>query len=246
MTRDTTCIDCHCNLENVHNAKKRCDKCTEKFRAQDQVRRDRKRYLRKIGGASTEIDNRPCLVCKRPTIQKRNNRNKDKRRFCGQECEAVFYRVDEKERYRWTQDPFTFCLSSGASARRLGSKYEIETSSCCFCGSVKALGEVAKRKMLKGGRVFCDEQCASEWKSIHYASANHKPMELQRQETKRRKQAQEQARREQADIKWRERQAARALKQKERRTSGYVKCDQCNNTVWVEKHATRKLSLIHI
>jgi hypothetical protein len=236
MTRDTNCIDCHCSLENVHNAKKRCDKCTEKFRAQDQVRRDRKRYLRKIAGAFTEIDNRPCLVCKRPTIQKKNNRNKDKRRFCGRECEAVFYGIDEKERYRWIQDPFTFRLSCGASARRLGSKYEIETSSCCFCGSVKALGEVAKRKLLKGGRVFCDEQCASEWKSIHYASANHKPMELKRQETR----AKQQQRQEQAELKRREKEAAKALKPANQKTPGYVTCVECGNTVWVDQHAQKK------
>jgi hypothetical protein len=236
MTRNTNCIDCHCNLENVHNAKKRCDKCTERFRAQDQIRRDRKRYLRKIVGAFTEIDNRPCLVCKTPTIEKKNNRNKYKRRFCGQECESVFYRIDEKERYRWTQDPFTFRLSSGASARRLGSKYEIETSSCCFCGSVKALGEVAKRKLLKGGRVFCDEQCASEWKSIHYASANHKPMELQRQETR----AKQQQRQEQSRKRKEELEIARLIKPANAKTPGCYTCTVCNKTEWVESHANRK------
>ena len=236
MARDTTCIDCKCRMLNVHNAKKRCSKCLDRFRVEDRAIRDKKRQLNKIVGAYTQIDNQPCLICRKPTVAKKTNRNQDKRRFCGTKCESVFFTVNDKERCRWVQSPFTFRLSSGASARRLGSVYTTETSPCFFCGSVKALGEAAKIKAKQGGRVFCDEQCACEWKSIHYASANHKPFEESRQRARAKKAIEAEAARKRAE----EREVARLIKPTNNKTPGYFTCTICKKTQWVDQHSQKR------
>jgi 5-methylcytosine-specific restriction endonuclease McrA len=140
------------------------------------------------------------------------------------------------ERLRFLENPFQFALSAANAEGRKKSRVVHLVSPCCFCGSAKILGDVQGRKARKGGRVFCDEQCASEWKSIHYASANHKPMELQRQETR----AKQQQRLEQSELKRREKEAAKALKPANQKTPGYYTCTTCGKTEWVESHANKR------
>jgi 5-methylcytosine-specific restriction endonuclease McrA len=98
------------------------------------------------------------------------------------------------------------------------------------------MGDAAQRNASKGGRVFCDEQCACEWKSIHYASANHKPFEESRKRTKAKRAIEAEAARRRAE----EREVARLIKPVNAKTPGYVTCIECSKTVWVEQHSDKK------
>jgi len=235
--RQRFCKSCDAPLAIVRGPKKYCKACAVKA---VQLRTQRESIESAIE-KTCDVRFIQCVECKK--TYSASGSYSQKIDVCSSECRAKAYANAKVQGARWLQYPFQFKLSDSVVAVRSRIRRVVDKAQvgfCCFCGSAKVMGEAVQRNVSKGNRFFCDRECACEWKSVHYASANHKPMELQRQETKLRKQAQEQAKREQADIKWREKQAARALKQKERRTSGYVKCAECNNTVWVEKHATRK------
>ena len=231
------CKCCDAPLPRTQGPKKYCKACAAKA---VELRTQRESIESAVGKVCS-VRFIECVECN--SLYSASNGYRQKIDVCSSECRAKAYANAKVEGARWLQYPFQFRLSDSVVAVRSRIRRVVDKAQvgfCCFCGSAKVMGEAVQRSVSKGNRFFCDQECAANWRSIYYASANHKPMELQRQETKLRKQAEDQAKREQADIKWRERQAARELKQKERRTSGYVKCAQCNNTVWVEKHATRK------
>ena len=145
--------------------------------------------------------------------------------------------VLRKESVRFKEQPFTFRLSDRkVEARRTHPGRTPIAKACDFCGSVKLLGEANSRSFSKNGRAFCDEDCACGWKSIHYASSNHKPFEESRQRTRARKaiQAKEARKREE------ERELARLIKPVNAKTPGYVACTVCKKTVWVEQHSDKK------
>ena len=142
-----------------------------------------------------------------------------------------------KESVRFKNKPFTFRLSDRkVEARKTHPGRTPIAKACDFCGSVKLLGEANSRSFAKNGRAFCDEDCACGWKSIHYASANHKPFEESRQRTRARKaiQAEEVRKRDE------KREVARLIKPVNAKTPGYVTCIECKKTVWVEQHSDKK------
>ena len=142
-----------------------------------------------------------------------------------------------KESVRFKEQPFTFRLSQAkVNARKKNPGKKPIAQPCSFCGSVKLLGDANARAFSKSGRAFCDEDCACCWKSIHYASANHKPFEESRQRTMERKaiEAKQVAKRKD------EREVARLIKPVNAKTPGYVTCTVCHKTVWVEQHPDRK------
>ena len=143
----------------------------------------------------------------------------------------------KKESVRFKESPFTFKLSEEkvSSRKRRPGKSPIAIA-CMFCGSVKLLGDANRRAYEKSGRSFCDQDCACGWKSIYYASANHKPFEESRQRTKARKAVEA----EQVKKRKEEREVARLMKPVNAKTSGYVTCRLCHKTAWVEHHAQKK------
>ncbi len=142
-----------------------------------------------------------------------------------------------KESVQFKEKPFTFRLSDRkVEARRTHPGRTPIAKACDFCGSVKLLGEANSRSFSKGGRAFCDEDCACGWKSIHYASANHKSFEESRQRTRARKAIKaEQARKRKEEM-----EVARLIKPVNAKTPGYVTCTVCHKTVWVEQHSQKK------
>lgn len=143
----------------------------------------------------------------------------------------------KKESIRFKESPFTFRLSEEKvlSRKKRPGKAPVAVA-CMFCGSVKLLGDANRRAYEKSGRAFCDEDCACGWKSIHYASANHKPFEESRQRTRARKAVEA----EQAKKRKEEAEIARLIKPVNSKTSGYVTCTVCSRTLWVEHHAKKR------
>jgi hypothetical protein len=142
-----------------------------------------------------------------------------------------------KETIRFRESPLGFKLSTiKVEARKKNPGNKPIAHPCSFCGSVKLLGDANARAFSKSGRAFCDEECASEWKSIHYASANHKPFEESRQRTRAKQAIEAEAARRRAE----EREVARLIKPVNNKTPGYVTCIVCQKTVWVEQHPDKK------
>lgn len=143
----------------------------------------------------------------------------------------------KKESIRFKESPFTFRLSEEKvlSRKKRPGRAPVAVA-CMFCGSVKLLGDANRRAYEKSGRAFCDEDCACGWKSIYYASANHKPFEESRQRTQARKAIeaeQVRKRKEEAEI-------ARLIKPVNAKTPGYYTCVICKKTEWVEQHSQKK------
>jgi len=149
------------------------------------------------------------------------------------------YRNEElrKETIRFRESPLGFKLSlAKVEARKKNSGNKPIAHPCSFCGSVKLLGDANARSFKKSGRAFCDEDCACEWKSIYYASANYKPFEESRQRTRAKRTIEAEAARRRAE----EREVARLIKPVNNKTPGYVTCIVCQKTVWVEQHPDKK------
>jgi 5-methylcytosine-specific restriction endonuclease McrA len=142
-----------------------------------------------------------------------------------------------KETIRFRESPLGFRLSAiKVEARKKNPGKKPIAHPCSFCGSVKLLGDANARAFSKSGRAFCDEECASEWKSIHYASANHKPFEESRQRTREKRAIEAEAARKRAE----EREIARLLKPANQKTSGYYTCEVCKKTEWVASHSMKR------
>jgi hypothetical protein len=231
--RQRFCKSCDAPLAIVRGPKKYCKACAVKA---VQLRTQRESIESAIE-KTCDVRFIQCVECKK--TYSASGSYSQKIDVCSSECRAKAYAKAGFEGERWLQYPFQFKLSDSVVAVRSRIRRVVDKAQvgfCCFCGSAKVMGEAVQRSVGKGNRFFCDRECACEWKSIYYASANHKPMEIQRQETR----AKQQQRQEQADLKRREKEAAKALKPANQKTPGYVTCVECGNTVWVDQHAQKK------
>ena len=227
------CKSCDCPLPRTQGPKKYCKACAIKA---VQLRTQRESVESAIG-KTCSVRFIECIECSKLYTAPSNYKRKID--VCGAQCLSKAYSRTAKESSRWLQYPFQFKLSDCAVAvrsnlRRVPSKAKI--GSCCFCGSAKVMGDAVQRKLKKGGRFFCDEECAASWRSVHYASANHKPFEESRQRTKARKAI----RAEEVRKRKEEMEVARLIKPVNAKTPGYVTCTVCHKTVWVEQHAQKK------
>lgn len=142
-----------------------------------------------------------------------------------------------KESLRFKEQPFTFKLSQQkVAARKKHPGKKPPAVQCTFCGSVKLLGDVNKRSYQKSGRSFCDQECSNNWKSIHYASPNHRPFEESRQRTKAKREAEALERKKRE----KEKEVARMLRPANAKTPGYYTCVVCKKTEWVEQHSQKQ------
>lgn len=227
------CKSCDAPLLRTQGPKKYCKACAVKA---VQLRAQRESIESAVGKVCS-VRFIECVECNR--LYSASTGYRQKIDVCGTECRAKAYAKAGVEGARWLQHPFQFKLSDSVVAVRSRIRRVVDKAQvgfCCFCGSAKVMGEAVQRSVAKGRRFFCDEQCAASWRSVYYASANHKPMELQRQKTR----VKQQQKQEQSERKRREKEAAKALKPKNKKTPGYVTCAQCGNTVWVEQHPERK------
>lgn len=147
---------------------------------------------------------------------------------------------------KFREHPFTFRLSRNAAigrsiacGKRLAEKREF--AECSFCGSVKVLSDAQRRKLLKGNRVFCDLECACNWKSVYYATDNYEHNRKLRERTQVRLKAQEQERLKAKE----ENLKAKRIKQEARRQAriaamqkGVVECRQCGKSVYFDSRAS--------
>lgn len=227
------CKLCDAELPRTQGPKKYCKAC-----ALDAIKlRAQRESIRSAIGKSCSVRFINCLECGNLYTARSNYKRKID--VCGLECQEKIYARTSKESSKWVQYPFQFKLSEQAVAVRSRLRRVVDKAQvgfCCFCGSAKVLGDAVQRSVGKGRRCFCDEDCACKWKSIHYASPNHKPMEELRQKTKARKQAERLL----AEAKKAERLARRLARPANKKTPGYVTCIECNKTVWVEQHAQKK------
>jgi hypothetical protein len=231
--RQRFCKSCDAPLPRTQGPKKYCKACAVKA---VQLRAQRESIESAVGKVCS-VRFIECVECNR--LYSASTGYRQKIDVCGAECRAKAYAKAGVEGARWLQYPFQFKLSDSVVAVRSRIRRVVDKAQvgfCCFCGSAKVMGDAAQRNVAKGRRFFCDEECAANWRSVHYASANHKPMEAQRQKTR----AKQQQRQEQSERKRREKEAAKALRPKNKKTPGYVTCVQCGNTVWVEQRPDRK------
>ena len=228
-----SCTICGESLPIQRGPKKYCKKCAE----ESAMIRQFNRSIKKSEGGSCVVSFPSCIVC-----TKRFSRPKSKNgrvEVCGKSCMDRLYEKTRIESERWLNYPFYFRLSDDVVKlrRRLIRQSSKNTACTCeFCGSVKIAGDAQSRNVAKGRRFFCDLECSYAWKSIHYASANHKPFEESRQRTRARRAIEaEQARKrkEEAEI-------ARLIKPVNAKTSGYATCTVCSRTSWVEHHANKR------
>jgi hypothetical protein len=227
------CKCCDAPLPRTQGPKKYCKACAVKA---VELRTQRESIESAVGKVCS-VRFVECVECN--SLYSASNGYRQKIDVCSSECRAKAYANAKVEGARWLQYPFQFRLSDSVVAVRSRIRRVVDKAQvgfCCFCGSAKVMGEAVQRSVSKGNRFFCDQECACEWKSIHYASANHKPMELQRQETR----AKQQQRQEQARKRKEELEIARLIKPANAKTSGYYTCTVCNKTEWVESHANRK------
>ena len=145
------------------------------------------------------------------------------------------------EHARFVEYPFQFKLSPEFAAKRSKHRLTHVSAACCFCGSVKVLGDAQKRKLLKGNRVFCDLECACNWKSVHYATDDYEHNRKLRERTQVRLKTQEQERLKAKE----ERLEAKRIKQEAKRQAridamqkGVVECKRCGKSVWFSSRAS--------
>ena len=227
------CKSCDCPLPRTQGPKKYCKACA----AEAVKLRTQRESIESATGKTCSVRFIECIECSK--LYTAPNNYKRKIDVCGANCLSKAYSRTAKESSRWLQFPFQFKLSECAVAvrsglRRVPSKAKV--GFCCFCGSAKVMGDAVQRSVSKGRRVFCDEECAASWRSVHYASANHKPFEESRQRTKARKaiEAREVAKRKD------EREIARLIRPVNAKTPGYRTCTICHKTEWVEERSQAK------
>ena len=138
------------------------------------------------------------------------------------------------EHTRFIEYPFQFKLSPELVAKRSNHRMVRVSHACCFCGSVKVLGDAQKRSALKGNRVFCDLECAYNWKSVYYATDDYEHNRKRRERAKTRLEKLEQERLKANE----ERLEAKRIKQEARRQArvdamqkGVVECKRCGKSV---------------
>lgn len=227
------CKVCDAKLPRTQGPKKYCKAC-----AVEAVRlRTQRESIESAIGKTCSVRFIECIECGK--LYTASSKYRKKIDVCGAQCLANAYARTSRESEKWRQYPFQFKLSDCALAirsnlRKSVSKAKVEF--CCFCGSAKVMGDAAQRSVSKGSRLFCDEQCACEWKSIYYASPNHKPMEDLRQKTKAKKAILKAERRRKAE----EREIKKLIAPPNAKSPGYVTCVECKKTIWVEQHSQKK------
>lgn len=227
------CAMCETALPRTQGRKKYCKHCAGKaMRMQS-----RRKSIEAAVGKARPVRFIRCLECKKTYTA--NPAYKKKIDVCGPVCLASAYAKTARESAKWLEYPFQFKLSESVVAvrsvfRRVKDKARV--GFCGFCGCSKVMGDAQRRAVAKGGRFFCDQECSNNWKSIHYASPNHRPFEESRQRTRVKREA------EQAEKKKRNeaREIAKLLRPINQKTAGYVTCAECKKTIWVEQHANKK------
>lgn len=156
------------------------------------------------------------------------------------------------EHTRFIEYPFQFKLSPELVAKRSNHRMVRVSHACCFCGSVKVLGDAQKRSALKGNRVFCDLECACNWKSVYYATDDYEHNRRRRERrvarvAREREEmlARVEARRDMLKKQKEETKRRNAEKRKADWQSGMVTCLRCGKQKWFEKHSKKKLFCSH-
>ena len=147
------------------------------------------------------------------------------------------------EHTRFIEYPFQFKLSPEFAAKRSKHRLTHVSAACCFCGSVKVLGDAQKRKLLKGNRVFCDLECAYNWKSVYYATDDYEHNRKLRERTQVRLKTREQERLKAKE----ERLEAKRINQEARRQAridamqkGIVECKRCGKMTLFTSRASMR------
>lgn len=256
LTRPSTvrqCVVCGSEFlqERSSGRKRFCcsNECRSKYRsAVNRTRRSNKKCG--IGKRPyTAIEWRHCVACGKKFLFAKAL----EKRFCSSHCEQMFDSVAiKKERKRFEQRPFTFPLSSLASFSRKVYQFAAITQACFECGSVIVLGPHGVRKLMNVGRVFCDNECAGQWKSRWYSSEDcqfvlerSSRFRIIREEKERQRQSELEKRK----IKqWRCCSFCGIAYKSDipsihcgcQKKAGWIQCEECGNTVYVEKHAQKK------
>jgi 5-methylcytosine-specific restriction endonuclease McrA len=152
----------------------------------------------------------------------------------------------------WIENPFYLKLSESAVFFRRamgGRRRPFESVACAFCGSVKVLGDAQSRSLRKGQELmFCDLECACNWKSVYYATDDYEHNRRRRERrvvrvAKEREEmiARVEARRDMLKKQKEETKRRNAEKRKADWQSGMVACLRCGKQKWFEKRVKRKL-----
>jgi hypothetical protein len=165
------CYDCGVSLpyeigkKGRRKQRKVCDSC--------KISRVKFHDWHVVEGKSSPVQFVFCMICKRYFC--RSGYSRAKSRLCSSNCLKKAAHADAKKlAVRFRENPFTFKLSDYIAYHRTVKAREAKAVPCGFCGSVKILGDQQQRNYEKTGRAFCDEDCASEWKSIHYRTSNYR------------------------------------------------------------------------
>lgn len=228
-----TCSLCGDCLPVCRGPKKYCKACAEKATKI----RDKSRTLKNSEGRCCVVSFPVCVVCSKRFS--RSNSRSGMIEVCGKNCLAIAYQSLSEQSRKWKESPFQFKLDPAAAylkSRLKRESRERHVAFCEFCGCAKVMGDAQARSVRNGGRFFCDQDCSWNWKSIHYASANHKPFEESRQRTKARKAVEA----EQLKKRKEEREIARMLRPANAKTPGYYTCIICKKTEWVEQRSQKK------
>lgn len=78
-----------------------------------------------------------------------------------------------KEFRDFAEYPFTFALSKELAEKRNGPRVERLAVPCTSCGSVIILGNTRAANYRRKGVVFCDIQCAGDYKRWQYTKKEH-------------------------------------------------------------------------
>jgi 5-methylcytosine-specific restriction endonuclease McrA len=237
--KQRVCIDCGGNMPRKKGPSKRCSEC-EKAEL---------RY-RRIAGLTGEssskvskICNKRCMICNSAFVRKAS----EKRVFpvCSKDCLKVMQSQARADSRIWIENPFYLKLSESAVFFRRamgGRRRPFESVACAFCGSVKVLGDAQSRRLRKGQELmFCDLECACNWKSVHYATDDYEHNRKLRERTQVRLKTQEQERLKAKE----ERLEAKRIKQEAKRQAridamqkGVVECKRCGKSVWFSSRAS--------
>jgi len=82
-------------------------------------------------------------------------------------CLSLTVADENKESILFRTYPFTFKLNPVSAARRAGTAVQRKCHACDSCGSVIVMGSSQARLLRINGRMFCDIQCAGDYKRWH-------------------------------------------------------------------------------
>jgi 5-methylcytosine-specific restriction endonuclease McrA len=134
-----------------------------------------------------------------------------------------------------------------------GRRKPFDTATCAFCGSVKVLGDAQSRSRRKGQELmFCDLECACNWKSVYYATDDyeHNKKRRDRKAVRLAREREEMLARVKVrrDMLKKQKEETKRRNEEKRKAdwqSGMVTCLRCGKQKWFEKHAKKKLFCSH-